>query len=231
MRGGPHCQYRGWGSDQSGREADGKRRRKNVAHSLPPLSRIILVMNGFNQQDMSKQLSEVSKFLSYVLRHQPDAIGITLDLEGWTDISALIAAANNDGKQLDRDLIQTVVDTSDKKRFAISDDGLLIRAVQGHSTESVDINYVEKVPPEFLYHGTATRFLESIRKEGLLPGSRQYVHLSQDEQTALAVGQRHGKPVVLKIEALLMHKQGFNFFQAENGVWLTSTVPVLRIIE
>jgi putative RNA 2'-phosphotransferase len=178
---------------------------------------------------MSKQLSEVSKFLSYVLRHQPDAIGITLDLEGWTDIAALIAAATNDGKQLDRDLIQAVVATSDKKRFAISEDGLRIRAVQGHSAESVDINYVEQVPPEFLYHGTARRFMESIRKEGLLPGSRQYVHLSQDEQTALAVGQRHGKPVVLKIKALLMHEQGFKFFQAENGVWLTDSVSLVFI--
>lgn len=175
---------------------------------------------------MSKQLSEVSKFLSYVLRHQPDAIGITLDLEGWTDIAALITAAINAGKQLDRDLIQAVVTTSDKKRFAISEDGLRIRAVQGHSTESVDISYVEKVPPEFLYHGTATRFLASIRKEGLLPGSRQYVHLSQEEQTALTVGQRHGKAVVLKIEALRMHQQGFKFFRAENGVWLIEHVPV-----
>lgn len=143
----------------------------------------------------------------------------------------MIEAAANDGKKLDRDLIQAVVTSSDKKRFAVSDDGLRIRAVQGHSTESVDINYAEKVPPKFLYHGTATRFLESIRKEGLLPGLRQYVHLSQDEQTALAVGQRHGKPVILKIKALLMHQQGFKFFQAENGVWLSNTVPVLFITE
>jgi len=121
------------------------------------------------------------------------------------------------------------VTTSDKKRFSISEDGLRIRAVQGHSTESVDINYVEQVPPEFLYHGTATRFLESIRKEGLLPGSRQYVHLSQDEQTAFAVGRRHGKSVVLKIKALLMYEQGFKFFQAENGVWLTDTVSLVFI--
>jgi putative RNA 2'-phosphotransferase len=173
---------------------------------------------------MSKQHAEISKFLSFVLRHKPDAIGITLDLDGWTDISELIAAAANDGKQLDLDLIQSVVTTSDKKRFAISEDGLRIRAVQGHSTESVDIKYEEKVPPEFLYHGTATRFIESIRNKGLLPGSRQYVHLSQDEQTALAVGQRHGKPVVLKIKALRMYEQGFKFFQAENGVWLTNMV-------
>lgn len=174
---------------------------------------------------MDKQLTEASKFLSYVLRHQPDAIGITLDLEGWTDIGALIVAIKNDGKPFDRDLIQTVVATGDKKRFAISDDGLRIRAVQGHSTDSVDINYVEKMPPEFLYHGTATRFLDSIRKDGLRPGSRQYVHLSQDEQTALNVGRRHGKPIAIKIEALLMYKQGFKFYQAENGVWLIGHVP------
>ncbi|WP_038492023.1 RNA 2'-phosphotransferase [Janthinobacterium agaricidamnosum] len=174
---------------------------------------------------MSKQLSDISKFLSYVLRHQPDAVGITLDLEGWTDITALIAAAANDGKRLDRDLIQAVVTTSDKKRFAISEDGLRIRAVQGHSTESVDIKYVENVPPELLYHGTAIHFMESIRKEGLLAGSRQYVHLSQDEQAALAIGSRHGQPIVLKIEALRVHQHGFKFFQAENGVWLTKKVP------
>lgn len=174
---------------------------------------------------MSKHHAEISKFLSFVLRHQPDAIGITLDVEGWANILELIAAAAKNGKELDRDLIQAVVTTSDKKRFAISGDGLRIRAVQGHSTESVDINYAEKVPPEFLYHGTATRFMESISKNGLLPGSRQYVHLSQDETTALAVGQRHGKPVVLKIKALLMHEQGFKFFQAENGVWLVELVP------
>ena len=184
----------------------------------------------WNRQDMSKLHAETSKFLSFVLRHQPDAIGITLDLEGWTDIAALIAAATKNGKQLDSDLIQAVVTTSDKKRFAVSGDGLRIRAVQGHSTETVDINYVERVPPEFLYHGTATRFLESIRKEGLLPGLRQYVHLSQDEKTAFGVGQRHGKPVVLKIDALRMHHQGFKFYQAENSVWLVNDVPAEQLI-
>lgn len=180
---------------------------------------------------MSKQHAEISKFLSYVLRHQPDAIGITLDREGWANIDLLIDAAAKDGKQLDRDIIQAVVNSSEKKRFAVSDDGLRIRAVQGHSTEAVDINYVAKRPPEFLYHGTATRFFESIQKDGLLPGSRQYVHLSEDEQTALTVGQRHGKPMVLKIKALFMQDQGFKFFQAENGVWLTNAVPALFIFK
>jgi putative RNA 2'-phosphotransferase len=174
---------------------------------------------------MSKQVIETSKFLSYVLRHRPDDIGITLDSEGWTDITALIAAAATAGKALDRDLIAMVVSTNDKKRFAISDDGMRIRAVQGHSSDSVDINYAEKTPPELLYHGTATRFLKSIHEKGLVPGARQYVHLSQDANTAVSVGQRHGKPVVLAIPAGTMHQQGYKFYQADNGVWLTSQVP------
>lgn len=178
----------------------------------------------FKIDGMSKHYDEISKFLSFVLRHQPEAIGITLDHEGWTDISALIHAAANNGKSIHRDMVQAVVASSDKKRFAISEDGLRIRAVQGHSTKNVNINYVEKVPPKFLYHGTATRFLKSILTQGLLPGSRQYVHLLENEQAALIVGQRHGKPVVLRIHALRMHEQDVKFFQAENGVWLTKSV-------
>ena len=175
---------------------------------------------------MSKLLNDTSKFLSYVLRHEPQAIGLTLDSEGWADIANLIDGAKRAGKTIDRDLILQVVDSSDKKRFTISEDGLRIRAAQGHSIKTVAITYPEKVPPEFLYHGTATRFLESILKEGLRPGERHHVHLSQDAQTAIAVGQRYGKPVVLKIEALRMHQQGFKFFLADNGVWLTDQVPL-----
>lgn len=176
-----------------------------------------------------KLLTETSKFLSFVLRHEPQAIGLALDSEGWANMDALIAAATQHGHMLDRVLVEQVVTTSEKKRFAISPDGACIRAVQGHSTSSVAISFKEKIPPEFLYHGTATRFLESIRAQGLLPGSRQYVHLSEDVQTAMAVGQRYGKPVVLKIEALRMHQQGFKFFQAENGVWLVKTVPAEQL--
>ena len=173
---------------------------------------------------MSKQLDEISKFLSYVLRHEPQAIGISLDNEGWANIDALINGANASGKSLTLELIQQVVDDSNKKRFSISDDGARIRAAQGHSTNTVNITYTEKEPPEFLYHGTATRFLEPIQNEGLKPGERHYVHLSEDEQIAIAVGKRYGKPVVLKIEALRMHQQGFKFLQAENGVWLVAYV-------
>lgn len=179
--------------------------------------------------NMSKQHAETSKFLSYVLRHEPQAIGLALDREGWADITALIAGARQSNHALDEALIRTVVESSDKKRFAISEDGLRIRAVQGHSTESVAITCAEKLPPEFLYHGTATRFLESILKEGLQPGERRHVHLSDDVQTATAVGQRYGKPIVLKVEALRMYQQGFKFFQAENGVWLVDNAPVAFI--
>lgn len=179
----------------------------------------------------NKQLDETSKYLSYVLRHEPQSIGIRLDTEGWANIDDLLAGATGDGRIIDRDMLQTIVATSDKKRFAISDDGQRIRAVQGHSTASVSREHCEKVPPELLYHGTATRFLGSIREQGLMAGSRHHVHLSQDKQTAAAVGQRYGKPIVLEIEALRMHRQGFKFSQAENGVWLTGHVPFCFIRE
>lgn len=178
-----------------------------------------------------KQLDETSKFLSYVLRHAPQAIGLQLDSEGWADIEALIAGAAEEGRMLEIALIRAVVSNSDKKRFSLSDDGRRIRAVQGHSTASVSLQHVEKEPPVFLYHGTATRFLDSIRQQGLIAGTRHHVHLSQDMATAMAVGQRYGKPVLLKIDALQMHRQGFKFFQAENGVWLTAQVATDFIIQ
>ncbi len=174
---------------------------------------------------MNKKPAEISKFLSYVLRHEPQAIGLLLDYEGWAVISELIVQAKQAGQNLNTTLIREIVTSSDKKRFAISEDGLRIRAVQGHSTDTVAIAHAEKIPPEVLYHGTATRFLDSILREGLKPGLRQHVHLSEDMGVATAVGQRYGKPVVLKIEALRMHQQGLKFFQAENGVWLCKDVP------
>ncbi|WP_394549850.1 RNA 2'-phosphotransferase [Pantoea sp. SGAir0183] len=175
---------------------------------------------------MDKEIhAEASKFLSYILRHKPETIGLTLDAEGWADIDTLLRLSKVKGHQFDKDLIRTIVEKSAKKRFTLSPDGLHIRAAQGHSSQQVDIRYEEKTPPALLYHGTATRFLASIFGEGLKPQSRQYVHLSGDESTAIQVGMRHGKPVVLKIQARTMHEQGFTFFQAENGVWLTEKVP------
>ena len=175
---------------------------------------------------MNKRIIDTSKFLSFVLRHRPDAIGLVLDSEGWADIDALIAAAQKDGKRIDRALIDEVVATNDKKRFALSDDGRRIRAVQGHSSAQVAIQYAAIVPPEFLYHGTASRFLQSIGKQGLIAGARHHVHLSDDEKTAVQVGARHGMPVVLKVQAAKMHAQGYAFYQADNGVWLTAAVPI-----
>jgi putative RNA 2'-phosphotransferase len=168
---------------------------------------------------------EVSKFLSYVLRHQPESIGLALDSEGWADLDALITCAANAGRKLSPALIAEVVATNEKKRFALSPDGKRIRAVQGHSTGSVAIAYAEQTPPDLLYHGTATRFLESIRAQGLIPGFRHHVHLSADPVTATKVGQRHGQPQVLVVAAAEMHRRGHKFFQAENGVWLTPAVP------
>lgn len=179
----------------------------------------------------TKLLNETSKFLSYILRHAPQSINLELDQEGWASIDSLIAKAAHAGKILDNLLIQKVVNNSDKKRFSISENGLFIRAVQGHSTDSVHLEHDKKEPPDFLYHGTAIRFLDSIWQKGLTPGSRHHVHLSQDIPTAIAVGQRHGKPVALKIEALRMHQQGFIFFQAQNMVWLTAHVPPSFISE
>ena len=176
---------------------------------------------------MTASKTKISKFLSFVLRHKPDAIGLTLDEQGWAYIDELINKAKQSGEvtTLDRALIQEVVDTNDKKRFVISEDGQRIRAAQGHSID-VDLQLKPVKPPEFLYHGTATRFLDSILKEGLKPQQRQHVHLSKDIETATAVGQRYGKPVILTVKALLMHEQGFSFYISENGVWLTSAVPI-----
>lgn len=178
-----------------------------------------------------KQRNEISKFLSYALRHEPHAIGIQLDSNGWANIDELIQGAQKNGRILDRNSIQKVVDTNEKKRFSISDDGQCIRAVQGHSTPAVILQHTEKEPPEFLYHGTAIRFMNSINEKGLVPGLRHHVHLSQDEQAATEVGKRYGKPAVLKIEALQMHQQGFKFFQADNGVWLVDYIPIHFIQE
>lgn len=175
---------------------------------------------------MTKQITDTSKFLSFVLRHEPLAIGLTLDSEGWAEISALIDGANNAGHSLDRVLLALVVETSEKKRFSISADGLRIRAAQGHSTDAVAIRYAEKVPPAQLFHGTANRFLATIMAAGLTPQARQHVHLTDDLPTAMAVGQRYGSPVLLTINAQQMYQQGYKFYQADNGVWLTAAVPV-----
>src|SRR5262249_10235852 len=142
----------------------------------------------------------ISKFLSLVLRHDPGKIGITLDPQGWVGVDDLLEALRRADMRVSRELLAEVVATNEKKRFAFSEDGTNIRASQGHSVE-VELGLPPTQPPEVLFHGTASRFVESIRDKGLIPGSRQQVHLSLDEATAVNVGQRHGKPVVLRVKA------------------------------
>ena len=171
----------------------------------------------------------VSKFLSLVLRHQPETIGITLDENGWTDVSTLLAKLQSKGYRISVDQLRYIVETNKKKRFAFNDDESRIRASQGHSVE-VDLGYREKQPPQFLYHGTATQFLELIRADGLKKMSRHHVHLSSEKQTARSVGSRHGKPVVLIVKAEEMAASGHVFSQSENGVWLTDHIPAAYIV-
>jgi putative RNA 2'-phosphotransferase len=171
----------------------------------------------------------ISKFLSLVLRHRPEKIGLQLDASGWADVDDLLQKANRAGVRLDRELLEYVVATNDKKRFSFSQDGTRIRANQGHSIP-VDLGLSPVSPPPELYHGTVERFLERIRSEGLLAQNRNYVHLSKDRETAEKVGQRRGKPVILIIPAGRMHGEGYKFFLSENGVWLTAKVPAEYII-
>jgi putative RNA 2'-phosphotransferase len=174
---------------------------------------------------IDKTLLTTSKFFSLVLRHQPEVVGLTLDEEGWLDVDKLIANANARGKNLTLELVHEVIATNDKKRFVLSDDGLRIRASQGHSLHGVDLKLEERTPPETLFHGTVTAFLESIREGGLQKRSRNHVHLSADETTATKVGSRRGKPIILRIASTTMHQEGHRFFMSANGVWLVDAVP------
>ncbi|KAB8185238.1 RNA 2'-phosphotransferase [Lysobacter maris] len=172
---------------------------------------------------MSDSLIRTSKFLSLVLRHEPGKIGLQLDPQGWADIDELLRCMRPHHR-IDRALLQRVVEGNNKQRFAISDDGLRIRTNQGHSI-TVDLALAPCEPPAQLFHGTATRFLDSIREQGLLRGARHHVHLSADRDTATAVGRRHGKVVVLSVDAGRMHAECHRFHRSDNGVWLTETVP------
>jgi putative RNA 2'-phosphotransferase len=163
-----------------------------------------------------------------VLRHRPENIGLGLDQSGWASVEQLIEASRRRGFEFTLEELQNVVDNNDKKRFSLSEDGLRIRANQGHSIE-VELGYAPTAPPEFLFHGTAERFLASIRQQGLIRGKRHHVHLSADVDTAMKVGRRHGKPVVLRIEADRMYRDGLVFYRSANGVWLTENVPVLYL--
>ena len=173
---------------------------------------------------MNKCLIPISKFLSRVLRHQPKAIGLMLDPQGWADVEQLLTQARRHGLALTPELLQEVVEQNDKQRFAFNEDRTRIRASQGHSIP-VDLGLDPMEPPDLLYHGTAERFIAAIKERGLLPGRRNHVHLSGDKATATRVGGRHGRPVVLTVQAGLMHAAGCRFYLSANGVWLTEHVP------
>ncbi|WP_195819927.1 RNA 2'-phosphotransferase [Roseobacter sp. MH60115] len=169
-------------------------------------------------------MSRESKFLSLVLRHKPEEIDLQLDTHGWARVDELLRKLKKSGRKLSHDELIEIVEMSDKKRFTLSEDGRRIRAAQGHSIE-VDLGLKPRQPPCELYHGTASANLDAIFSNGLVPGKRQQVHLSLDPDTAERVGQRHGRPVVLRVEAQRMFDDGFEFFRADNGVWLTDAVP------
>ena len=166
---------------------------------------------------------KTSKFLSYVLRHHPEVIGLQLDANGWANTEELLLKANQHHHAVTFEELTLIVENNDKKRFLFSDSNKRIRANQGHSVQ-VDLQLTPGIPPDELYHGTALQNLDSIQKQGLIKGSRHQVHLSADKETAKMVSMRYGKPVVLLIHAKQMHADGQAFYLSENGVWLTDSV-------
>jgi putative RNA 2'-phosphotransferase len=172
-----------------------------------------------------KRRTKISKFLSLVLRHKPEEIGLTLESGGWVPVENLIRASAAYGKSFTLAELREVVETNDKKRFSFDERGEKIRANQGHSVE-VDIEFEEAVPPATLYHGTAEKNLDVILAEGLKRMARHHVHLSRDTETARRVGARYGKPVILRVKAAKMAREdGFRFYVSANGVWLVDAVP------
>lgn len=168
-------------------------------------------------------LERTSRYISLILRHKPEVIGISLDEHGWANVAELIEGVSK-SRPLTMEMLEEIVRTDEKQRYSFNEDRTLIRANQGHSIP-VDVELPEAEPPEYLYHGTGEKSVEAIDWQGLKPMSRLYVHLSQDEETALKVGKRHGMPVVYRVMAGEMHRNGYRFFRSVNGVWLTKVVP------
>ena len=175
-------------------------------------------------------LTKVSKYISLILRHKPETIGITLDEHGWAVVDDLISGVAKNHPGFNREMLEEIVATDEKQRYSFNDDKTLIRANQGHSIPvDVELEIVE--PPEYLYHGTGIKYMDSIWKDGLIPKSRLYVHLSGDMDTAINVGKRHGEPAVFRVHSGLMHRRGFIFRKSKNGVWLTEKVPVEFLVD
>lgn len=171
-------------------------------------------------------LTAISRYISLILRHKPEVIGITLDEHGWADVDALIQGIRETKEPaFSRELLDEIVRTDSKQRYAYNEEHTLIRASQGHSIP-VDVELTQAMPPELLWHGTGEKYTASIEKTGLIPKSRLYVHLSKDMDTAIAVGKRHGKPVVYQVATGRMARAGYVFYLSANGVWLTKEVPV-----
>lgn len=169
-------------------------------------------------------MRHISKLLSLALRHNPNALALHLDEHGYAKVSHVLKGLKTKGHDFSREDLERLVLDNDKQRFAFNDGGDKIRASQGHSIQ-IDLGYQPKQPPDVLYHGTATRYLDSIHKRGILKGSRAYVHLSDNTTTALNVGGRHGNPIVLSINASLMYEKQHEFYLSDNGIWLTDFVP------
>lgn len=168
----------------------------------------------------------ISKFCSKVLRHSPDFISVTLDSNGWCDIDSLLLGFFRKNFDVTRQELVEMVRLDEKQRYELDLGNSKIRAVQGHSLQWVELDLVELQPPERLYHGTIQKYLEYILEKGLIPGTRTYVHLSSDTETAMSVARRRDQhPVLLIVEAQQAYRQGVRFFQAKNGVWLTKYIP------
>jgi putative RNA 2'-phosphotransferase len=174
---------------------------------------------------MESEKKQLGRFLSLVLRHRPERIGIQLDEGGWVEVEKLLIALRQHGMAVERSTLDDVVKTNDKQRFSYNRDGSKIRANQGHSVP-VNLGLEPVQPPRWLYHGTGKKYVSSIQREGLRRRTRHHVHLSIDPETARRVGQRHGKPVIFKVWAETMNEDGHVFYRSANGVWLTESVPV-----
>ena len=169
-------------------------------------------------------LTKVSRYVSLILRHKPETIGISLDEHGWANVDELIKGISKE-YPINIDILEEIVRTDEKQRYSFNEGHTLIRANQGHSIP-VDVELEEVRPPEYLYHGTGVKYVESIRKDGLIPKNRLYVHLSEDKETATNVGKRHGKPFIYRVCSGKMYRDGFIFYKSKNGIWLTKNVPI-----
>ena len=170
-------------------------------------------------------LNNISKYMSLILRHKPDVIGIELDEHGWANVNDLISGIEKDNHGFNFELLEEIVRSDSKQRYSFNDDKSLIRANQEHSV-NVDVELKEKEPPEYLYHGTGEKYVKFINQDGLIPKSRLYVHLSKDIKTAENVGKRHGKEIIYRINSGRMYRNGYKFYLSENGIWLTKEASV-----